>query len=201
MGGSRLAALLGRFGLSAVIFEETRIRHRISASRAYSIRGGLLTAMIRCRYQELDLAECHAVATAVCHCAAASAHCRQTGLRRLGTDGSQTPRRRGTDSNRRSLPQDASVYLAERSGAKTSRGAVPQGWSIVAGPRVRIHLPPAESLSLAPSRSRTWRTPAFRAGVRGWLGDWVGRDAQVVSIPQQPAAISLSGHIPVPQCR
>jgi hypothetical protein len=30
------------------------------ASRAYSSRGGLLTAMIRCRYQELDLAECHA---------------------------------------------------------------------------------------------------------------------------------------------
>jgi hypothetical protein len=28
MGGLRLAALLGRFGLSAVIFEETRIRHR-----------------------------------------------------------------------------------------------------------------------------------------------------------------------------
>ena len=39
------------------------------ASRVYSSRGGLLTAMIRCRYQELDLAECHAVATAVCHCA------------------------------------------------------------------------------------------------------------------------------------
>ena len=71
------------------------------ASRAYSSRGGLLTAMIRCRYQELDLAECHAVVTAVCHCAAASAHCRQTGLRRLGTDGSQTPRRRGMDSNLR----------------------------------------------------------------------------------------------------
>jgi hypothetical protein len=47
-----------------------------------------------------------------------------------------------------------------------------------AGPMVRIRLP-AESLSLAPSRSRTWRTPAFRAGVRGWLGDRVGRDAQV----------------------
>jgi hypothetical protein len=55
------------------------------ASRAYSIRGGLLMAIIRCRYQELDLAECHAVATAVCHCAAASAHCRQTGRRRFGT--------------------------------------------------------------------------------------------------------------------
>ena len=39
------------------------------ASRAYSSRSGLLTTMIRCRYQELDLAECHAVATAVCHCA------------------------------------------------------------------------------------------------------------------------------------
>src|SRR6516162_5533923 len=64
------------------------------ASRAYPSRSGLLTAMIRCRYQELDLAECHAVATAVCHRAAASAHCRQTGLRRIGTDGSQTPRRR-----------------------------------------------------------------------------------------------------------
>src|SRR5215472_7640584 len=31
---------------------------------------------------------------------------------------------------------------------------------------VRIHLPPAESLSLAPSRSHTWRTSAFRAGAR-----------------------------------
>jgi hypothetical protein len=79
------------------------------ASRAYSIRGGLVTAMIRCRYQELDLAECHAIATAVCHCTAASAHCRQTGLRRLGTDGSQTPRRRKTDSNSQSLPKGKAV--------------------------------------------------------------------------------------------
>ena len=69
------------------------------ASRAYSSRSGLLTTMIRCRYQELDFAECHAVATAVCHCAAASAHCRQTGLRRLGTDGSPIPRRKKRDSN------------------------------------------------------------------------------------------------------
>jgi hypothetical protein len=66
---------------------------------------------------------------------------------------------------------------------------------------VRIRFPPAESPSLSRIRFRRSRTPAFRAGVRGWLGDWVGRDAQVVSIPQQPAAISLSGHIPVPQCR
>jgi hypothetical protein len=40
----------------------------------------------------------------------------------------------------------------------------------------------------------------FPGGVHGLLGDRVGRDAQDVSISCQPAAISLSGHIPVPQC-
>src|SRR5262249_19757486 len=64
--------------------------------------------VIRCRYQELDLAECHAVATAVCHRAAASAHYRQTGLRRFGTDGSQTPRQSNSGpaaSARQPFPQ------------------------------------------------------------------------------------------------
>ena len=65
--------------------------------------------------------------------------------------------------------------------------------------KVRIHLPPAESPSLSRSCRRGSRTPAFRAAVRGWLGDRVGRDAPRVA--RQPAAISLSGHIPVPQCR
>ena len=46
------------------------------------------------------------------------------------------------------------------------------------GPRVRIPLPPAESQSLGRIRVRGSRTPAFRAGVGGWLGDAVGRDAQ-----------------------
>src|SRR6266404_6763138 len=50
-----------------------------------------------------------------------------------------------------------------------------------AEPKVRIHLPPAESPSLSPSCCRGSRTPAFRAAVRGWLGDRVGRDAQGVS--------------------
>ena len=67
--------------------------------------------------------------------------------------------------------------------------------------KFEIHLPPADSPSLARIRVRRSRTPAFRAGVRGWLGDRVGRDAQGVSISRQPAAISLSGHIPVPRCR
>src|SRR5206468_12960973 len=70
-----------------------------------------------------------------------------------------------------------------------------------AEPMVRIHLPPAESLSLSRSCFQGTRTPAFRAAVRGWLGDRVGRDAQGVSRSRQPAAISLSRHIPVPQCR
>jgi hypothetical protein len=60
---------------------------------------------------------------------------------------------------------------------------------------VRILLPPAESQSLARNRLRRSRTPAFRAGVRGGVGDRVGRDAHGVSISRQPAAISLSGHI------
>jgi hypothetical protein len=43
---------------------------------------------------------------------------------------------------------------------------------------VRIHLPPADSPSLARIRYQASRTPAFRATVRGWLGDLVVRDAQ-----------------------
>ena len=88
-----------------------------SRTTAFSTASVWTKPMIRCRYQELDLAECHAVATAVCHCAAASAHCRQIGLRRLGTDLSQTPRRRKQDSNprsrtdRRSLPGDLPLTL------------------------------------------------------------------------------------------
>jgi hypothetical protein len=66
---------------------------------------------------------------------------------------------------------------------------------------VRIHSAPAESLSLGRIHFRRSRTRAFRAGVRGWLGDRVGRDALRVSIARQPAAISLSGHIPAPQRR
>src|SRR5262249_45480088 len=49
------------------------------------------------------------------------------------------------------------------------------------GPAVRISSPPAESLSLGRIHFRRSRTPTFRAGVRGWLGDQVGRDAPRVS--------------------
>src|ERR1700720_4495649 len=42
--------------------------------------------------------------------------------------------------------------------------------------------------------------PAFRAGLGSWLADRVSRDSLGVSISRQPAAISLSGHIPVPRC-
>jgi len=92
-------------------------------------------------------------------------------------------------------------FCAAKGASREKPSTGQEGLKIVGGPAVRIPLPPAESPSLAPSRSRTWRTPAFRAGVRGWVGDRVGRDAQGVSRSRQPAAISLSGHIPVPQCR
>jgi hypothetical protein len=46
---------------------------------------------------------------------------------------------------------------------------------------VRIRFPPAESPSLSRSGGRGSRKPAFRAAVRDWLGDQVGRDAQGVS--------------------
>ena len=54
------------------------------------------------------------------------------------------------------------------------------------GPRVRIHLPPAESLSLAGLYLRGSRTPAFRAGVPGCVPGAVGRD------PRGPADIAPS---------
>jgi hypothetical protein len=70
-----------------------------------------------------------------------------------------------------------------------------------AEPMVRIRFPPAESPSLSRSCFRVSGTPAFRAAVRRWLADRVSRDAQGVSRSRQPAAISLSRHTPVPQCR
>src|SRR5580704_18967347 len=56
---------------------------------------------------------------------------------------------------------------------QAQNGGSPDG-----GPMVRILLPPADSPSLSRSHFRAPRTPAFRAGVRGWLGGWVARDAQ-----------------------
>jgi len=56
-----------------------------------------------------------------------------------------------------------------------------------------------QSVSLPQPLSKV-ENPAFRAGLGSWLGDRVSRDSQGVSISRQPAAISLSGHIPVPRC-
>ena len=64
-----------------------------------------------------------------------------------------------------------------------------------AEPKVRIQFPPAVSPSLSRSGFRGSRTSAFRAAVRLWLGNSVGRDAQGVTRSRQSAAISLSRHI------
>jgi hypothetical protein len=61
------------------------------------------------------------------------------------------------------------------------------------GPRVRILLSPAQSQSLARIHFRRSRTPAFRAGVRGWLGDRVGRDAQGGSISDMATGSEKTG--------
>src|ERR1700738_2730473 len=56
-----------------------------------------------------------------------------------------------------------------------------------------------QSVSLPPPLLKV-ENPAFRAGLGSWLADRVSRDSLGVSISRQPAAISLSGDIPVPRC-
>jgi len=66
-----------------------------------------------------------------------------------------------------------------------------------------------ESISLQPSSRQSVslplllsnvENPAFRAGLGSWFDDGVSRDAPGFPL-RQPAAMSLPGHIPVPQCR
>ena len=66
---------------------------------------------------------------------------------------------------------------------------------------VRIHSPPADSPCLAGYFPPTSKSRAFAAGVRGGAGSAVGRDGRGAVIWRRPAAISLSGQIPVPQRR
>ena len=70
-----------------------------------------------------------------------------------------------------------------------------------AGPMVRIRFPPADSPTLARIRFRRSRTPAFRAGMPGCVPGAVDREPRGPPTSHQPAAISLSGDIPVPHFR
>src|SRR5437868_14864600 len=69
-----------------------------------------------------------------------------------------------------------------------------------AEPEVRIHLPPADSLSLSRSRLRKVENPGVPRGCArlAWRPGRQRR-ARYFDIAQ-PATISLVGHIPVPQC-
>jgi hypothetical protein len=60
-------------------------------------------------------------------------------------------------------------------------------------PEVRIHLPPADSPSLAGSSGPRSRSPAFRAGVRAMGGGAVGRDRDTLATWRLPAIMSLLG--------
>ena len=63
---------------------------------------------------------------------------------------------------------------------------------------VRILFPPADSLGLAQTRPLQVEKPAVP---RGCALAEVGRDTEVLSKARKPALLSLSGDIPVPQCR
>jgi hypothetical protein len=75
---------------------------------------------------------------------------------------------------------------------------VSEALPIQAGLTVRIQLPPADSRGLAQTRPLQVEKPRFRAGVRGWDGHAVGRDAQGLVEIARPTLISLWGNIPVP---
>ena len=66
---------------------------------------------------------------------------------------------------------------------------------------VRIHLPPANSPSLARFLLPVSKSRQLPRRARARPGGTAGRDAQNSSTSRQPPVISLSGPIPVPQCR
>ena len=68
-------------------------------------------------------------------------------------------------------------------------------------PEVRIHLPPADSQSLARFLLPVSKSRQLPRRARARPGGTVGRDAQGSSTSRQLRVISLSGPIPVPQCR
>ena len=70
-----------------------------------------------------------------------------------------------------------------------------------AEPKVRIHFPPAESPCLAGFLLRSWKSPGFPRVCGLSAGSVVGRDAQGSATSCRRAVLSLSGDIPVPQCR
>jgi len=70
-----------------------------------------------------------------------------------------------------------------------------------AEPEVRIHFPPADSPSLARFLFPVSKNRQLPRRARARRGGTAGRDAQGSSTSRQLPVISLSGPIPVPQCR
>jgi hypothetical protein len=93
------------------------------------------------------------------------------------------------------LRREAAVSAGVRAGASGAVGRDAQD-TATSGLRAAISLsgylpvPHRRWVILSSDRAQAKprsRTPAFRAGVHGWLGDKVGRDAPAVSILRQPA--------------
>src|SRR6516164_810519 len=70
-----------------------------------------------------------------------------------------------------------------------------------AEPMVRIHLPPADSPSLAGFLLAVSKSRQLPRGARARPGGTAGRDAQGSSKSRQLRVTSLPGPIPVPQCQ
>ena len=75
------------------------------------------------------------------------------------------------------------------------------GNSSLAGPIVRIHLPPADSPSLAGFLLTVSKSRQLPRRARARPGGTAGRDAPGSSTSRQLPVMSLSDPIPVPQCR
>ena len=84
--------------------------------------------------------------------------------------------------------------------AELRRGSAVGGYGHIAELEVRIQFPPADSPGLAQTGPLQVENRGFHAGVRRWVGGAVGREAQALVRRPEPALISLSNHIPVPQC-
>jgi len=68
-------------------------------------------------------------------------------------------------------------------------------------PKVRVHLPPADSPSLSEFRLRSWKSPGFPPV---WGGCQTARSAETrrsSNIGAEEPVVSLSGDISVPRCR
>src|SRR5215813_15049843 len=78
------------------------------------------------------------------------------------------------------MPRGVLITGDEKAKIKAALQARWIAFPFAEGPRVRIHLPPADSPCLAQTEPLQVENRGFPAGVRRWVGGAVGRDAQTL---------------------